>query len=627
MSWRSIDFRGILDLDPKIIGQLEQFLQEKESRLAHQILHTVQSLPADTSSPILPTGASLKLSEAVEGFSRKARLFSREQFNHQLPTDNQAEHVVKEVNQGLWEFTEVLEGCVVELFQQVRLVPIDRWHLSIAKVVHSIKDILIHRIEDLIWTIRRLEKPLKEYCQKIQGKPKKWFEWPFFGKGYLDPNLLRNLQQTEKFLKMQYEAFNQHYGDYMLLSAKAEEHLEKMKNYPILALLDVSDQNLYVDVFRLLKMLELNRRSKKEVAAELTQALKQLSSIDHVIFVLRLYYRELKDAFFNSSIEWKSLNQEGENFKDALQKLQGKLKDYQQELRQLIHTMSRYRTFILKNDPNPYIRSRWGFTEWIVGPEPAKAKKLMNMIYSAQELDHNFTQFLESLARDPLTQQRIEYQTHQEIEKILHEMGQPLISRFMMRNRAEKLLEQLKACDEVGSPHMSTIHYFEDVLSQAMREDWKYHVLHEFPLFHQIYRIHQGLVEYFEDPSHAFRLERFRLLFDQIEGWVKKEDIYAHVHEIELDINDMKTYLQDFLASIQRAAKEKSHDPFLDETIHKFRQQLLEYRYLFGQFFSTIVAKSQEGLQLRNQFLFVDQYFESIESLLNELKASWEGKR
>jgi hypothetical protein len=134
------------------------------------------------------------------------------------------------------------------------------------------------------------------------------------------------------------------------------------------------------------------------------------------------------------------------------------------------------------------------------------------------------------------------------------------------------------------------------------------------------------LSEYFEDPTHAFRLERFRLLFDQIENWVEKGDVYSHVHEIELDMNDMKTYLQDFLATVQRAARDKSHDPFLDETIHKLRQQLLEYRYLFGQFFFLIMSKSLDGVQLRNQFLFVDQYFESVEILLNDLKASWEGK-
>ncbi len=626
MSWRSIDFQGIIDLDRKIVEQLEQFLQEKESRLAHQILNSVQSLPTETTFPVLPAGTQLKLSEAVEGFSRKVRALAPVHINNQKPSDNGA-LVIKEINAALWGFTELIEGCVVELFQQIRQVPIDRWHVSIAHVVQAIKDILIHQIEDLIWAIRRLEKPLKEYAQKIQLEPKRWFNWKLFGKTYLDSHLLLNLQQTEKFLKTHYEAFQNRYQEYMALSTKVEEHLDKMKSYPILALLDVPDQNLYVDVFRLLKMLDFNQHAQKEVAVETARAIKRLSSIDHVLYVFRVYYRELKDAFFNSSLEWKSLNQDGENFQEALEKLKVKVKEYQEELRQLMHTMSRYRTFLLKNDPNPYVRSRWGFTEWVVGPEPAKAKKLMNMIYSGEELDANFTQFEESLARDPLTQQRFEYQAHQEIDRLLHEMGQPLISRAMMRNRVEHFLEQLKACDEIGSPHMSTIYYVEDVLSKAMREDWKYHVLHEFPLFHRIYRLHQGLAEYFEDPVHAFRLDRFRLLFEQIEEWVEKEDIYAHVHEIELDINDMKTYLQDFLASVQRAVKEKSHDPFLDETTHKFRQQLLEYRYIFGQFFLKIMDKSQEGLQLRNQFLFVDQYFESVENLLNDLKASWEGKR
>jgi hypothetical protein len=251
-------------------------------------------------------------------------------------------------------------------------------------------------------------------------------------------------------------------------------------------------------------MIELNPRPKGEVAVDTARALKHLTSMDNILRVLRIYYREIKDAFFNSSLEWKALDQEAENFREALQRLQGKVRDYQQELKVLMHTMSRYRTFMLKNDPNPYVRSRWGFTEWIVGPEPAKAKKMLNMIYLAGELDNYFTQFTESLARDPLIQQNIEYEAHQEIDKLLHEMGQPLASRTMMRNRAERLLEQLRACDEMGSPHMSTIYYVEDVLSKALREDWKYHVLHELPLFHQIYRLHQGLIEYYEDPAHAF---------------------------------------------------------------------------------------------------------------------------
>ncbi|CUI17287.1 hypothetical protein PNK_1678 [Candidatus Protochlamydia naegleriophila] len=625
MSWRSIDFRGLSDLDQKIVDQLEQYLHQKETRLAHQILNSIQPTVLETFSPLLPFGGGhLKLSEAVEGFTKKVRLLVQGGIND-IPKDN-GERVVKELNEALWEFTEVLEGSVVELFQQIKQVSVDRWHLSISRAVHAIKNMLIHYIEDVMWAIRRLEKPLRDYCARFQPKGGMLQRLGSYWRSYVDPTLLKNLNQSEAFLKQQYEAFDKRYLDYMHISVKVEDALQKMKNYPILALLDVPEQNLYVDVFRLLKALEINHQPKGTLAQETIRSLKHLASIDSVVKVLRVYYRELKDAFFNSSLELKGLDKDPAVFKESLEKLKAKVRDYHYELQQLISTMGHYRTFLLKTDPNPYVRTRWGFSEWVVGPEPVKAKKVLNLIYSGEELSGGYARFFKSLDRDLITQQRHEDQAHQEIEKLLHEMGQPLISRFMMRNRAERLLEQLRECDEIGSARFDTIYYVEEVLSKAMREDWKYHVLHEFPAFHELYRQHQGLSDYIEDPAHAFRMDRFRLLFDQIEEWISKGDIYAHVHEIELDVNDMKTYLQDFLATVQRAVKEKSSDPFLDETIYKFKQELLEYRYLFGQFFFVLLAKDGNG-QLRNQFLFVDQYFESIENLLFDLKATWEGKR
>lgn len=623
MSWRSIDFRGLSDLDQKIVDQLEQYLHQKETRLAHQILNCIQPTQFEAFSPLLPLGGGhLKLSEAVEGFTKKVRLLV--QGGDDASADS-GERVAKELNMALWEFTEVLEGSVVELFQQIKQVSVDKWHLSVSRAVHAIKDMLIHYIEDVMWAIKRLEKPLRDYCSRFQqgGMLQRWSA---YWRSYVDPTLLKNLNQSEAYLKQQYEAFDKRYLDYMHISVKVEDMLQKMKNYPVLALLDVPEQNLYVDVFRLLKSLEMNRKPKGVLAQETIRSLKHLASIDSVVKVLRVYYRELKDAFFNSSLELKGLDKDPVVFKESLEKLKVKVRDYHDELQQLIATMGHYRTFLLKTDPNPYVRARWGFSEWVVGPEPVKAKRVLNLIYSSEELSGGYARFLRSLDRDLITQQRHEDQAHQEIEKLLHEMGQPLISRFMMRSRAERLLEQLRECDEIGSIHFDTIYYVEDVLSKAMREDWKYHVLHEFPAFHELYRQHQGLSDYIEDPAHAFRMDRFRLLFDQIEGWVSKGDIYAHIHEIELDVNDMKTYLQDFLATVQRAVKEKSSDPFLDETIYKFKQELLEYRYLFGQFFFVLLAKDGNG-QLRNQFLFVDQYFESIENLLFDLKATWEGKR
>lgn len=627
MNWSPIDYQGIIDLDRKIIVQLEQFLQEKENILALQIIEGISPLgnEPDIPSPSIK-GTEIKLSKAVEGFSKKVRFI----VNHDVNPDQmrmQADQVVKKLNGAFWEMTEVLEGCVVELFQQIKQVSIDRWHLSLAQVMHEIKDILIHYIEDVIWAIRRLEKPLQELCEKFDLKlHQTWLDWISLKKNYLDRNLLVNLQQSEKFLKSQYEIFQQRYQEYMILNVKTEEFLQKMKTYPALALLDMQNQNLYIDLYRLLKMLELNPHPKKEVGVDTSRALKHLTSADNILQVLHAYYAELEDALFNSSLEWKSLSHEEENFQEALERLKVKVKDYQFELKELVHTIGKYRHFILNNNPNPYMRSRWGFSESIVGPEPAKAKHLKEMIYSAEELEESFNQLSASLTSDPLSLLNKENEAHQEIDKLLHEMGQPLISRSMMHNRLERLLEELNACDEIGSPRMATIEYTEDVLAKVLRNDWRYHVLHEFPLFHQIYGLHQGLVEAFEDPSHAFRLERFGLLFNKIEEWLQKKQVYPNIHEIELDINDIKAYLQDFLALVQRVVREKSHDPFLDETTFKLRHQLLEYRYLFGQFFHDIVSKNSDGMQLRNQFLFVDQYFESIENLLNELKISWEGK-
>jgi hypothetical protein len=619
MDWRPIDFYGIVNLNQGLIEQIDHYLQEKETRLANQLLHSLPGL--DSARPILPSG-NLKLSEVVEGFNKRIRLLSHEQLQQIFPAHGKG--LVDDLNATFWELTEVLEGCVVELFQQIKQVSVHEWHQSLAPVVQAIKDILVHYLDDLKWTIRRLENPLHEAINKVNPANRGMGQWLSRSKvARLDPALMVHLTQSEKLLKEQYEDFCKRYGRYQLLNVKVEEALAKMKTYPILALLDIEDQNVYVDVFRLLKFCELNPHGT--LAEETMRSLKRLYSIQAVIKIFRIYYQELKDAFFRSSIELKALMSESKDFETA--GLLEKVKEYDRELHSLIATMGRYREFILQTDANPYVRSRLGFKEWPVAPEPPKARALLNRIYLAEELKRWYESFIEALRENPASQERKEYAAHQEIDRLLHEMSQPLISQSMMHNRADQLLTHIKECDEISSSHFETIGYIGNAISKAMRADWKYHVLHEFPLFHEIYRIHRGLEKQPDDPAHAFRMERFYDLFDQIEAWVNKGDVYTHVHEIEQDINDMKTYLQDFLAAIQRASKEKSSDPFLDETIQRFRQQLLEYRYIFGQFFLNITSKNTDGQQLRNQFLFVDQYFESIESLLNELELSWKGDR
>ncbi len=630
MSRRPINFQGIVELDRGVVDEIDNYLQEKESHLAHKIFEGISSESEPIlSSPVLSTlGVHLKLSDAVEGLTKKIRKLSSAQLRDSVGADTGT--LVRNLNEILWEMAEVLQGCVFELFQQIAQISIDKWQSSLADVVKSIKDLLIHYIDDLIWVFRRLEIPLHECQVKVASSKRGWVDW--FQKRFveLDSSILTYLRDTESYLKSQYDEFHGRYGEFLHLSLKAEESLERMQTFPVLALMDLQDQKRYIEIFRLLKLWELNSRKDSVLAGDIKGSIKNLCSVNNAVKVFNQYYLGLKTAFFKSSLELKSIKcgDSGTEIEGAeLDRLKNKVGEYDQELHRLFVTMSLYREFVLKTHVNPYVRCRWGFKEHPVTPEPAKSKSVLNAIYSVEELMRQYERLIDSLDKDPLSTEHLEQENHKQIERLLHEMNQPLISRSMIRNRAESFLKQVQNMDEAGSTRFETIYYLEDAFAKALRSDWKYHVLNEFPLFHQLYAIHQGLLPSIDDPAHASRIERFFRLFTEIEEWVKNGDVYSHIHEIESDVSDMKTYLQDFLAVVQRAGREKFSDPFLHENVDKFRRQLLEYRYVFGKFFLSITSENVDGRQLRNQFLFVDQYFESIENLLKDLKISIEDRK
>lgn len=620
MARQTIDFHGIIQFDRMIVGSLSRFLEEKESRLAQQILVILPPISVDPAFPkLIPSASETKLSDVVAEFAKKGR-GTNERANPEL--FHASKDLLKEINTILWQYTEVLEGCAVELFHRAKGMTIDQWTPSNIGVVEEIQELLIIRIKNMAAVVKDLEEPLKAYCQLNSiGGSKRLHRWISFGEHYLDNNLLKNLDKTELFLKKSYADFKEQIDLYSKLIAKADESIEELRNFPVFAFLDTEEQNRYFEIFRLLKVLGMNALKKNLMSVEVAKTLKYRVSIDHAIEIFKTYLKEIREVFLKSSLEWKFLHQAGDSFHFSVDEIHKKIREMLEELRSFIQTMGLYRTFILENDSNPYVRSRWGFSEWVVGPEPVKAKKIADLIYSASELNEELNRFEQTLNGSASEKESVEAEARNEIEALLHEMGQPLISHTMMRNCSEKLLESLSRCDEIGSSKLSMIDYVGDVLSKAMRLDWKYHCLQDIYLFHRIYQLHQGFVEHFEDPTHAFRLERFELLMDQIRRWIEKKKVDVHLYEIELDMNDMKTYLQDFLATVQRAVKSRSNNPFFEDTVLRLHQQLAEYRYLFGRFFSSIVSKGEEGVLLRNQFLFIDQYFEFAENLLSE----WRG--
>lgn len=619
MTWKPIDLEGIISLDKPLYVELDQFLYEKEGMLGEcivQSIHAVGETPQLASKAVL----RLKLSEALENFEKRIRQVTLSQ--HNLPTLKDFKMTISLINSCLWKYVETLESCVIELFQQLDQIGLEKWHKEMLSAVNSIKILLMHRMEDVSWAIRRMETLLWQYREictgdkKLLTNLKYWLPWSHL----LDRNLLSNLEKSKKFLRFNHKKFADRMVDYNSFSAQIEQGVNKLQSYHAYNSLDTNDRENFKRIYELLKLWELNQTTQSLPSQDIVKALRQVQSEEKIYQVFNDYYHTLRDILFHQARLFKIGAQD--LCKDAAGKTLALdiIAGYRAEIRTLGATCLKYRDFLLQTDSNPYIRSRWGFAEWIAGPEPAQSKRLLNLSYEIESLDGLYEKLRNSLEKGlSESEERQLSQAFLNIERWLHDSSQPLISRALMHANVERIVNALVDLDELGSFNRNITDFFDQVLSKTLRVDWKYNVAFEIPKFQEVYQIHKGLIGKSEDRQHFNRINKFKHVFQQVEDWAKKKITQRHMDEIELDMIDIKVHLQDFLASVQRMITSLGTDVSKGDMIRKeIAGQLLEYRYLFGQFFHELSKSEQDERSLRNQFLFVYQYFEAIENKLNE---------
>jgi len=619
MSWQPIDFQGLVSLDTPVIDLLYQYLDEQESALGRAIL---DAIPPNMQTPILGYGSNtvIRLSDAIEMFSKKCATHSIEQDN--LATKDDWKPTAEKINKAMWNYVEALEGCVIELFQQLEQIGLEQWHSRLPQVLGTIKELLQHKIEDLIWAIKRLEDQLWRYRLNLQ--PKNNFQhWhtklSSLWSSILDKDLTKNLEKTQAFLRTNYTKFLKRYGGYVKLQEEVEQSLEKFDNFPIINGLEKDNQKLFKKLYQLLKLWELNQTAKAVPNRELTLALRHALSIEKATLIFKEYYINLKKLLFGQSRTFKNQGERILENSVAKVAMQENIEYGQHEIHMLAMTIFHYRDFLLKADPDPYVRSRLGFSESIVGPEPAQTKPLIELGYDIEKLGQLSAQLLEAIKKNDHIQLSIS-EIDAEITHALHEIGHPLATKRMIRQKAERIIENLMLLDQWTAFSWDIVDYVGSTLSKLIRIDWKYFVVFEFLNFHELYSIHQGLILPINDRSHNNRLQKFTKLLNHVQQWVVKHRTQSHFHDIELDMNDIKIYLQDFLAFVQRIASDTSIPPEkLNIVSQDIAQELLEYRYLFGNFFYQLRQHESEGQLIRRQFLFVDQYFESVDLKLHEM--------
>lgn len=621
MTWEPIDFEGVVALDKTLVDKLNIHLQEEESRLGHQLLdivHPLRDLPLPSQSGFGP----IKLKEAIEQFIQKLpRLTSN---LSQAENKKVVDKISRDVNQAFWEHISLIEGCVTELFQQLRVIDIESWSQNLLQIVDSLKTSFQHRIEELIALINKCNQSFMEHQPKAKGLAS------FLGfkkKTALDGEMLTSLKKTEEFLQINYDDFVKRYGEYTKLNLKVEQYLQKVRSFESLTGIDSDQKDQYIRVSRLIKFWELDRKHKKLSQYGFQRFFAYEFTIDKILALFKDYFISFKTMLFDTSRLLKTsltlrFDVEGRKFQSE------NLRRYQAELHSLNYIVSTYRELLLRTDANPYIRSRLGFSEWVVAPEPAQTKQLLEIVYDIESLDALYTDLIKSIEGNVVDPDENPEQLKYEICRTIHQMEQPLSSHLRESMRAQNFVDLLEKFNELGSFSHDAITFVGDALSKAMRADWKYHVLNEMTQFHNLYSVHVSLSHISEERHHRNRLQRFKRLIQQTEGWIQRGIIYKHAHEIELDMQDIKGYLQDFYGYVQRLSTDQADLVSLTSTfiqIQEVEKQLLEYRYLFSNFFYHISQHKPEGIILRNRFLFVDQYFESIESKLHELRRDRRG--
>lgn len=629
MPWQGIDFLGISLNDEGLVDKLDQFLEERLDHLACGLMQLFPSLFEEGQ----PTAEQL-----LAGVAPAPRRATLPKKLLQLLSARQAELVrdlrgqqeewettLRQLNALLWEQLELLEGSAKELFLQLSHVGIDRWNSQLQQVVRQFQQLLLRHVEELHGFLVQLDEELMAICSQAELKVASSF-WLWLKKlGRLRPvdeTLKSHLEGCKQFLISHYEQFCQRYQQFQELIQEIDQRGERLVRYQILNSLGEKSANTYRTLYRLLKLWQRFSRQKQFPKQELASAFFAISR-DRVVQLLRSYHQALEVTLFDKSRTLKTTPRQLFEQERARSFLMEMLQGYRSELQTLCSVIVRYRDYLVSSDPDPYVRSRWGYGDTPVASAPSYAAKLTEMAYQAEELDGQCERFIEAFAKGPTDTEELIYEADGAIQRYLHELGQPLVPASLFRARAEKVLGLLDGLDEMGSFGRELVDYVKQILSRLLRADWKGHFLHEMAHFENTYQLHQKVIGPSIDKAHQQRLEKLSQLQKQLLAHIQegKELKAEEESETEYQINDIKGYLQDFLASIQRSLlyDQPISPRRARRHIEEVAQQLLEYRYLFGRFFAKMI-QSPEGRHMRMQFLFVAHYFETIENQIYEFR-------
>jgi hypothetical protein len=553
----------------------------------------------------------LRLKELVPLLEGRLQRFNPEK--EKTPAPKMWKSLADRWNTVLWRYVEFLEGAIEELFVEASRIDLQVWSTEIMEVFLAVKGVLessLNEIEEVMSGLNRALVGLRE-----RTDPKTWSVKRLFESSILDEDLFKSVRQSRISLQNGSEKVITLYDNLNEMKEDVIASAVKIGTLPVFSNLDSETQQNFLELYELLKCFEKNRKLPLLEEKDLLMSLRKTTSKEQAFTIFRDYYHALHRELFHQSFDVKR-NAAAYASREMIVERVAQLKEIEGEVSVLASTIDHYREFLLATDPNPYVRARLGFSEWVLGPESQETKHLYKFGYSLESLHRLYGQLIDSVQKGPRA--GAEESADKEIDKVLHEMGAPLLSEKVMVKHAEDLITRFEEINELGSYDFSLIEKMGGWLGRALRFDWKHHVLQRYPEFHEIYAIHMGLAGAIDDQLHVNRLKKFKRLLAELREWISQKETAKHTRDIDLDINDIRGYLQEFLAHVQRSLGVEGESTVTRERMEKmFSRQLLEYRHLFGYFFHQFNNDNIDESLIRSKCYFVDQYFEAVDKKLS----------
>lgn len=580
-----------LKLESGLLGQFRQVLDQSEARFAADLVRSMGIWPAH----LRGTG-HFQLTQAMQLLASQIGHLKEEQAVHQ-----DWREVIASINHAFWEHVDLLAAAGNEMIGQLQQTSLENWNEEFHAIVLKFKELLTHRLEDMVWAFRRLEELLLGYRAVCQEHKNWWLVvGKFWGKfaSILDRGILHTLFRVDEELLIHVKEFTAQWTALQRYQQLVRTEHNALQVNPIVRLLSLEDRRLFERLYEWLHIMQRNQSDPALPPKICLLTLERLAKPGAIYLLVKHSYQQAERLLVQYSHQWQA--DQKEDIMSSAAILKEGIEHVIQMVRLYLQSIGEQESGLKST-----LLRRW----W--GGKPSKGRLAIQFNRSLKELEKlaGWTQeFIEAVHRgmDPVIEEK-HIQWVQQMRELFHQIDQPFSSRTRQQVWAEQFVELVEQANELCCPLKNIHKELTQAYLQALKIDSPYQTLEEQGRFHELFQLHRAFLPPLVQGPHQARMRQFHAILKRVRYRAQRRLLSNHLQELEHDVAMVQEELQRLLAAIQRGEGGENGGP---EAIFTM---LLDYRQLFASFFFAMRQLEGSGRLPSHHFFFVHQYFDAIQ--------------